>query len=249
MPDIAIHQLPAAGALTGAEIVPVDDGTATVRTTVDAIRQGLATSVHGHAVADVNGLQGALNAKAPLVSPVLGGTPTAPTAPVGTNTTQLATTAFVHSELAALGSLSAQNANAVAVTGGSINGTPIGATAPSTATVTTLTATGNLAAGWVAQITSTDAGNTGRVLIGSRYNAAALQGATAAGAVADLHLNPDGGGRVLFGSVPALPSYTIATLPTATARGLIYVSDGAANRRLAVSDGTGWRWPDGAAVS
>lgn len=36
-----------------------------------------------------------LAAKAPLASPALTGTPTAPTAAPGTNTTQLATTAFV----------------------------------------------------------------------------------------------------------------------------------------------------------
>lgn len=40
-------------------------------------------------------VQTQLNAKAPLASPALTGTPTAPTAPAGTNTTQLATTAFV----------------------------------------------------------------------------------------------------------------------------------------------------------
>ena len=39
--------------------------------------------------------QTALNLKAPLASPALTGVPTAPTATVGTNTTQLATTAFV----------------------------------------------------------------------------------------------------------------------------------------------------------
>jgi len=39
--------------------------------------------------------QTALNAKAPLASPALTGTPTAPTAAVDTNTTQIATTAFV----------------------------------------------------------------------------------------------------------------------------------------------------------
>lgn len=39
--------------------------------------------------------QTALNLKAPLASPALTGVPTAPTASVGTNTTQLATTAFV----------------------------------------------------------------------------------------------------------------------------------------------------------
>jgi len=40
-------------------------------------------------------LQTALDAKAPLASPALTGTPTAPTASAGTSTTQLATTAFV----------------------------------------------------------------------------------------------------------------------------------------------------------
>ena len=40
-------------------------------------------------------IQAQLNAKAPLGSPALSGTPTAPTAAVGTNTTQVATTAFV----------------------------------------------------------------------------------------------------------------------------------------------------------
>ena len=40
-------------------------------------------------------MQAALNAKAALASPALTGTPTAPTAASGTNTTQLATTAFV----------------------------------------------------------------------------------------------------------------------------------------------------------
>lgn len=40
-----------------------------------------------------------LNAKAPLASPDLTGTPTAPTAATGTNTTQIATTAFVNAEI------------------------------------------------------------------------------------------------------------------------------------------------------
>lgn len=44
--------------------------------------------------------QNALNLKANLASPALTGTPTAPTAAVGTNTTQLATTAFVNAEIA-----------------------------------------------------------------------------------------------------------------------------------------------------
>lgn len=40
-------------------------------------------------------IQTQLNSKAPLASPTLSGTPTAPTASAGTNTTQIATTAFV----------------------------------------------------------------------------------------------------------------------------------------------------------
>lgn len=48
-----------------------------------------------------------------------------------------------------------------------------------------------------------------------------------------------------------LASYTVATLPSASTyvQGIIYVSDGTSNKRLAVSDGTNWRWPDGAVVS
>jgi len=54
-----------------------------------------------------------------------------------------------------------------------------------------------------------------------------------------------------FMAIPILPSYTVATLPSAAAnmRGIIYVSDGTSNKRQAVSDGTNWRWPDGAIVS
>lgn len=62
-----------------------------------------AAAAHGHAISDVSGLQTALNAKAPLASPALTGTPSAPTAAGGTNTTQLATTAFVQNEIASFG--------------------------------------------------------------------------------------------------------------------------------------------------
>lgn len=54
------------------------------------------------AISTVTGLQTALDAKAPLASPALTGTPTAPTATAGTNTTQIATTAFVAAATAAL---------------------------------------------------------------------------------------------------------------------------------------------------
>lgn len=54
-------------------------------------------------------LQAQVNAKAPLASPALTGTPTAPTAAAGTNNTQVATTAFAHGELARNG-IELQNA-------------------------------------------------------------------------------------------------------------------------------------------
>lgn len=50
-------------------------------------------------------MNAALAAKAPLASPALTGTPTAPTATAGTNTTQIATTAFVNAVTALKASL------------------------------------------------------------------------------------------------------------------------------------------------
>lgn len=67
----------------------------------------------------------AITSKADINSPALTGTPTAPTATSGTNTTQLATTAFIKTaidNLGTIGTMAAQNANAVAITGGSIAG-------------------------------------------------------------------------------------------------------------------------------
>ena len=59
----------------------------------------VADDSHNHVISNVDGLQGALNAKAPLASPNLTGTPTAPTVASNTNTTQIATTEFVQSAI------------------------------------------------------------------------------------------------------------------------------------------------------
>jgi hypothetical protein len=61
-----------------------------------------AASVHSHAIGDVTNLQTSLNAKADLASPTFTGTPSAPTAVAGTNSTQIATTAFVSAAVNAL---------------------------------------------------------------------------------------------------------------------------------------------------
>jgi len=76
------------------------------------------TSLTGALSASTATFSGAISS----VSPAFTGTPTAPTASAGTNTTQIATTAFVAAATGTLGTMSTQNANAVAITGGSITG-------------------------------------------------------------------------------------------------------------------------------
>lgn len=52
---------------------------------------------------EIKSLWSSVNAKAPIASPTFTGTPAAPTAAAGTNSTQLATTAFVTTAVAAAG--------------------------------------------------------------------------------------------------------------------------------------------------
>jgi len=67
-------------------------------------------------------IQTQMDAKAPLASPALTGTPTAPTAAADTNTTQVATTAYVQTELSALGT----NGNGDRTIESTAAGTPTG---------------------------------------------------------------------------------------------------------------------------
>ena len=78
--------------------------TAVPSITVDAKGRVTAASATNIAIAQsaVTNLTTDLAAKAPLASPDLTGTPTAPTANSGTNTTQIATTAFVQSAVSSL---------------------------------------------------------------------------------------------------------------------------------------------------
>ena len=68
----------------------------------------------------------------------LSGTSTAPTPSPGDNSTKIATTAFVNNITGSLGTMSQQNANSVAITGGNINGTIIGNSTAAAGTFTTL---------------------------------------------------------------------------------------------------------------
>lgn len=70
-----------------------------------------ATVLHNHAVGDVTGLQGVLDLKAPLASPAFTGSPTAPSAPVGSNDARLVNTNHVFLTIAALALGTASRAN------------------------------------------------------------------------------------------------------------------------------------------
>lgn len=74
---------------------------------------------------ELTAVASAVSSKADTNSPALTGTPTAPTAAATTNTTQIATTAYVRTEitnLGTIGTMAAQNASSVAITGGTITG-------------------------------------------------------------------------------------------------------------------------------
>jgi hypothetical protein len=69
--------------------------------------------------------QTALNLKANLSSPSLTGTPTAPTAPVGTNSTQIATTEFVQSQIGAISSGVTSVSGTAPITVGGTSANPV----------------------------------------------------------------------------------------------------------------------------
>jgi hypothetical protein len=75
---------------------------------------------------ELTAVSNAIASKANINSPTFTGTPAAPTATAGSNTTQVANTAFVKNAVdtsaATLGTISTQNANAVTITGGTLNG-------------------------------------------------------------------------------------------------------------------------------
>ena len=74
---------------------------------------------------EFNNLVIAVASKANLISPIFSGVPMAPTASAGSATTQLATTAFVDNVAGSLGTMSTQDSDTVAITGGTIVDTTV----------------------------------------------------------------------------------------------------------------------------
>jgi hypothetical protein len=105
---------------------------------------------------EFNSLAGAISSKADIASPTFTGTPAAPTATGGSNTTQIANTAYVKAEIEAatgsLGTLSSQDSDDVNITGGdlagvtittsTVNGNAVGSNSVGARTVSTSSPTG-----------------------------------------------------------------------------------------------------------
>jgi hypothetical protein len=117
---------------------------------------------------EFNNISTAISTKADLASPTFTGTPAAPTASPGTNTTQVATTAFVGAAVTAatgsLGTLSTQNANNVSITGGSITGITDLAVADGGTGRSTLTSNNVLLGNGTSAINFVAPGTSGNVL-------------------------------------------------------------------------------------
>lgn len=106
-----VHAIGASPALTGTPTAPTaaaDTNTTQIATTAFVVGQagtsnppmdGTATPGTSLRYARQDHVHASDTSRAPLASPALTGTPTAPTAAAGTNTTQIATTAFVNAEI------------------------------------------------------------------------------------------------------------------------------------------------------
>lgn len=159
-------------------------------------------------------IQTQLDAKAPLASPALTGTPTAPTAATGTNTTQVATTAFVNAEIAN-DAPSKTGTGASGTWGISISGNAATATSATSATSATTAAScsGNSAtasnpAGGGTFITSLNIGSQSVNFATSATSATTAASCSGNAATAS---NPQSGGSFITSSNIGSQSVTYAT--------------------------------------
>jgi len=116
---------------------------------------------------EFNAISGAISSKADIASPTFTGTPAGPTATTGSNTTQLANTAYVKQEITALGTIgtmAAQDSDDVTITGGDITGITDLAVADGGTGRSTLTDKAVLIGAGTSGITSVSPGSSGNVL-------------------------------------------------------------------------------------
>jgi hypothetical protein len=113
---------------------------------------------------ELTAVANAIASKANINSPALTGTPTGPTATAGSNTTQLATTAFVTAVTSTLGNMSTQAKSAVDITGGTIVGITDLAVADGGTGRSTLTANAVLVGNGTSGLNSVAPSTSGNVL-------------------------------------------------------------------------------------
>jgi hypothetical protein len=165
----------------------------------------------------------ALGAKAPLASPALVGTPTAPTATAGTNTTQIATTAFVAGSYAPL-------------TSPAFTGTPTVPTAAAGTSTTQAASTAFVAAAFPATAVRLDYTNATTLTLSQKDGAS-------------LYINgvnrpvPSAGVTLSNGGLAANTSYYVYAYWTGSAVALLastagHVADATSGLRVAAGDAT-----------
>ena len=103
------------GGINIAENCPPSNINNAIRELMSQVKE-LQNGTSGDSLTLTGTLQASGNANFPTSS-------TAKTMPEGTNSTKIATTAYVDREVGTLGTIASQDANAVAITGGIINGT------------------------------------------------------------------------------------------------------------------------------
>ena len=115
---------------------------------------------------EFNAISGAISSKSDIASPTFTGTPAAPTATAGSNTTQLANTAYVRAEITALslGNMSTQAKSAVDITGGTVVGITDLAVADGGTGRSTLTANAVLVGNGTSGVNTVAPGTSGNVL-------------------------------------------------------------------------------------
>jgi hypothetical protein len=144
-------------------------------------------------------------------SPAFTGTPTAPTAVLGTSTTQIATTQFVQQTTASLPTMSQQNADAVAITGGTITGiSPLLIAFGGTSSNTASGARINLGLGNIATQNNSEINITGGTI-----DSVGITGGTISGLVAPLAVASGGTGANNAGN--ARTNLGLGTLSTQNA--------------------------------
>jgi hypothetical protein len=128
---------------------------ATSAVATETSRAEAAESTNATAISnEISRAETAESLKAPLASPALTGTPTAPTASSGTNTTQIATTAFVAAAMTAAGAGTVTSVSVVAANG--FNGTV--ATSTSTPAITLSTSVTGILKGNGTAVSAASAG-------------------------------------------------------------------------------------------